>query len=188
MELTRLKEILDLTPAKTVIAEAKTKPIDGIVSIVEDALGDLNDKLGKGGALATLMKETGASKLDIVINKTGKNVLRQINDLTAEYKFAIERLMVEAELLVGQVDESIILEGKEFEDSAEFTDEFYGIMQDITKMKGKMKAPRWMAWMRTTDENFGTSCESPARAAITAIGNLEAQIQDIDAEFDKIDE
>ncbi len=187
MELTRLKEILELTPAQPIVAEAKSKPIDGIVSIVEDALGDLSDKLGKGGSLATLMRDSGASKIDTVKDASGKNVLQQINALTVEYKKAIEKLMVEAELLISQLDESIILEADEFDDSAEFTEEFYGIMQDVTKMKKKMKAARWMAWMKSTDENHSTECQAKAKNAIAAVVFLEDTLKAVDDELEKAD-
>lgn len=200
MNLTRLQELTAIqNPALN--EENKIQPkaprdpehdFEGIKSIVDDALGDLSDKLGKGGSLATLMKDSGASKMDTVKDADGKNVLAQIVAKTSEFKKAIEKLMTEAEILVSQVNEGTSVAGdvlteanSDYSDSSEFTDEFYGMMESITKIKGKMKNARWMKWMKTTDSNFGTECEVPARSAISAVNTLSAQFDDIDAELDK---
>lgn len=178
MELTRLKSLLAINEAKAPVLKKNTSDFDGIKAIVEDALGDLSDKLGKGGSLSTLMKSSGADKVD-------KTVLKNIVEKTAEYKKAIERLLMDADFIISQLDEELIVEAKEFEDSAEFTDEFYGIHADVIKMKGKMKAPRWMNWMESTDTNFGTECVEPAQNAIKAVDTLARLLDEIDAEFDK---
>lgn len=82
--------------------------------------------------------------------------------------------------------ESLIQEANsDYDDSSEFTDEFYGMSQDIEKMKMKIKNPRWLKWMKVTDQNFGTDCEAPARAAIAAIGTLSTQFTDLEEELDK---
>ncbi len=88
---------------KSDLLGAKSRPIEGITSIVEDALGDLSDKLGKGGSLATLMKATGAEKLDVVKDKEGKVILQSIVAKTAEYVKDIKKLMLEAEILMAQM-------------------------------------------------------------------------------------
>ena len=82
-------------------------------------------------------------------------------------------------------DEELLLEAKEYSDSSDFTDEFYGIVQQVAKMKQAMKNQRWMNWMKITDDNFGTDTQTPARSAITAINSLDAQLSDIDDELDK---
>jgi hypothetical protein len=185
MELTRLKELME-SRSSTLAEESKhDKAFNGIRGVVEDALADLSDKLGKGGNLATLMKDSGASKLDTVKDSDGKNVLKQIMELTATYKKAVEKLMTEAEMLVMQVNEGQLNEGKDYADSAEFTDEFYSLFDLTTKMKTIMKNPRWMKWMKTTDNNSGVETEDPALGAIDALNNLEAQLRDVDAELDK---
>ena len=188
MELTRLKE---LTAAKTVVetkVEQKNRAdIDGIREIVEDALGDLKDKLGKGGSLSELMRTSGASKLDKIKGEDGKTVLQAITTLTAAYVSQIEKLMTEADLMVSQMSEGLIEEAKEYSDSSEFTDEFFGMSQQIAKMKQQMKNPRWLEWMKTTDTNFATDCETPARDAIESINNLDRDFKAIEDEFDKAD-
>lgn len=180
MKLTQLQSLLAINEAKAPAPASKknTSDFDGIKAIVEDALGDLSDKLGKGGSLSTLMKSSGADKVD-------KTVLKNIVEKTAEYKKAIERLLMDADFIISQLDEELITEGKEFEDSAEFTDEFYGIHQDVMKLKGKMKAPRWMSWMKSTDANFSTECVEPAKNAIRTVDELSRLLDEIDAEFDK---
>ena len=110
MELTRLKELLEsaqTAQAAEVLQEGAkhTKDFDGIRGIVDDCIADLREKIGKGGMLATLMKESGASKLDTVKDADGKNVLNQIIAKTTEYTKAIEKLMTEAEILISQVNE-----------------------------------------------------------------------------------
>ena len=61
------------------------------------------------------------------------------------------------------VYESMLAEASsDYSDSSDFTDEFYGMSQDIEKMKSKIKNPRWLKWMKVTDQNFGTDCEAPA--------------------------
>lgn len=83
--------------------EAKSKPIDGLSDIVKDAVGDLSDKLGKGGSLALLMKATGADKLDVVKDKEGKVILQAIVSKTNDYVKDITKLMTEVELLMAQM-------------------------------------------------------------------------------------
>jgi hypothetical protein len=174
-------------------AKSATSDFDGIRGIVEDALGDLSDKLGKGGSLSTLLKSSGAAKLDTVKDADGKNIEKQIVALTTDYKKAITKLLMEAELLVSQVQEgqgsgsgSVLLEAKsDYGTSGEFTDEFFGLFDHVNKLKAVIKAPRWMEYMKTTDTNFGTDTAEPAASAISALNSLDAALRDIDAEFDK---
>lgn len=273
MQLTRLQELLATTEAEHKLEEGKKHYSDfqGMMRVVDDCLDDLKDKLGKGGSLATLFKESGASKLDTHKDDEGKNVLAQVIAKTMEYTKLMSKLMTEAEILISQTGEAVLKEddlseakelsaaekktvgwyivdpdgdnagyrdsktgkakaerecedsnkGKprgerskvvygympagngdvkklpapmyedqlneaaDYDDSSEFTEEFYKMEAQITDIKGRMKNPRWMSWMKTTDSNFGTECEAPARAAIQAIGTLQAQMSDLDAEFDK---
>lgn len=279
MELTRLKELMSVRPSAesldesvTLVEASSADAFDGIRDFVTDSLADLNDSLGKGGTLAKLFKSSGAAKLDKKRDTDGKTISAQIVAKTAEFKKDIEDLMLEAELIMSQLDESEELDEAKFElspalvkkgyshkdvgyyivepdgstsgphktmkkaekehasavkmnavnsknkikfgveghagfkklaepvaeslmeatassydDSAEFTEEFFGMSSDIDKMKAKMKNPRWMAWMKTTDSNYGTDCQTPARAAISAINSLNAQFNDIDTELDAAD-
>lgn len=187
MKLNLLSSLLE---SRESIDEGKKSDADfaGISAVITDALDDLTDKLGKGGSLNALMKSSGASKYDTIKDKGGKTIVAQINTLTAEYKSAIKKLMTEAEVLVGQMNESMLTEvnvSNKYDDSSEFTDEFYGLSDHINKLKKAMKAPRWLSYFRTTDTNYGTSMETPARQAISALTDLETQFFDIDQEFQK---
>lgn len=74
----------------------------------------------------------------------------------------------------------------DYKDSADFTDEFYGIMSDIQELKKIMKSPRWLRWMSSTDENFNTSTVKHAKEAIFALSKMEESLNKIDTEFDSV--
>jgi hypothetical protein len=77
-------------------------------------------------------------------------------------------------------------EAKQYSDSGEFTDEFYDLFAQVTKMKKVMKHPKWIEYMRATDRNSDTMTEGSARDAIKAITDLEDNLKDIDREFDRL--
>lgn len=180
-------------PVQVVEAKSAASDFDGIRSVVEDSLADLHDKVE---ALMELAKSTGAMKLDTVKDKDGMTVFKKIKKLADDAQ-QIKKLMTEAEAMVmqvaeGQVDEGdALLEGKNYDDSAEFTEEFYGVVQKVNDIKRVVKAPRFMGWMKSTDHNFGplggededdmdadaagtppTSCESVAREVIEDVDSL----------------
>lgn len=175
-------------PVQVVEAKSAASDFDGIRSVIEDSLADLHDKVA---ALMDLAKSTGADKLDTVKDKDGHTVFRKIDRLTRDYKAAMEKLMTEAEAMVMQVAESqvdegeALLEGKNYEDSAEFTEEFYGVVQKVNDIKRVVKAPRFMGWMKVTDHNFDTSCEEMGQAVISAVDALHTAVHTLEAEIDK---
>ena len=197
MELTRLKELMAPRIDESVITEASKKQeadFDKIQDAVDLALKDLQLELGKGGDLAALFKESGASKLDTYKDADGKNVLTQIHLKVAAFKKDIGSLMSEAGVLVNQAqmsegiemdDEDLLLEAKEYSDSSAFSDELFDLKKQVAGIQGVMKNPRWMNWMKITDTNFGTDTQTPASSAITAINSLDAQLSDLDNELDK---
>ncbi|WP_407307855.1 hypothetical protein [Acinetobacter sp.] len=75
-------------------------------------------------------------------------------------------------------------EARGYSDSGEFTDEFYDLFAQVTKMKKVMKNQKWIDYMKLTDFNMDTSCETPARDAIKAVVALEDALNQIDREFD----
>lgn len=109
MSLTRLQQLIEAAKynVNEPVLEAKSplSDFDGIRSVVEDSLADLCDKLCSGGALHSLMKETGADKLDTVKDKDGHTVMKKLDKLTSEYKKSVEKLLMEAETMVSQVAE-----------------------------------------------------------------------------------
>lgn len=86
---------------------------------------------------------------------------------------------------INEANGGFFTEAKGYSDSGEFTDEFYDLFTQSTKMKKVMKNPKWIEYMRLTDFNMGTSTVDLARDAIKAIVALEAALQAIDKEFDK---
>lgn len=185
-------------PAQVVEAKSTASDFDGIRSVVEDSLADLHDKVS---ALMELAKSSGAVKLDTVKDKQGMTVFKSIEKLTKDYKAAMEKLMTEAEAMVmqvaeGQVDQdAALLEGKNYDDSAEFTEEFYGVVQKVNDIKRVVKAPRFMGWMKSTDHNFGPlspsedgegepmagqTCESVAREVIESVDSLAEHLNTLE--------
>lgn len=173
--------------------EARNRAADfnGIQSIVSDSLGDLSDKVAM---LMDLAKETGATRLDTVKDKDGLTVFKKIDRITRDYTSAMQKLMAEAEVMIMQVVESRddlidsmieanhqrLTEAKNYDDSAEFTDEFFGVVQKVNDIKRVVKAPRFMNWMKATDHNLDTdgeeSCESLGKAVIESTNDLAAKL------------
>ena len=171
-----------------VMVEAKSHSSDfeGIRSVIEDSLADLQDKVE---ALMDLAKATGAIKLDTVKDKDGHTVFKKIAKLAADAQ-QIKKLMGEAEMMVmqvaeGQVDEGQpLLEGKDYGDSAEFTEEFYGVVGKVNDIKRVVKAPRFMNWMKVTDHNYDCNCEQLGRAVIDATDALHKAIHELEDSLD----
>lgn len=182
-------------------AKSAASDFDGIRSVIEDSLADLQDKVE---ALMDLAKSTGAVKLDTVKDKDGHTVFKKIQKLCSDAQ-QIKKLMTEAETMVmqvaeGQVDEgSALLEAKNYNDSSDFTEEFYGIMQKVNDIKSVVKAPRFMGWMKSTDHNFGPglaepedgmdddgepavgqSCEEVAKEVIMSVDSLASQLNKLE--------
>lgn len=175
------------------VNEARNRAADfnGIQSIVSDSLSDLSEKVE---LLMDLAKDTGAARLDTVKDKDGLTVFKKIDRITRDYTSAMQKLMAEAEVMIMQVVESRddlidsmieanhqrLTEGKNYDDSAEFTDEFYGIVQKVNDIKRVVKAPRFMNWMKATDHNFGTggeeSCVTLGGAVIESTNDLAAKL------------
>lgn len=61
---------------------------------------------------------------------------------------------------------------KEYGDSAEFTDEFYTVLEIVT-------SERWKDWMKVSDDNWGTNVQPQAE-------KIEKAILDIDKQFDEV--
>jgi hypothetical protein len=59
-----------------------------------------------------------------------------------------------------------VLEAKEYEDSAEFTDDMTTIEAEIIKIKKIIVSPQWGAWMKITDQNYDTNCVESTRKTV----------------------
>ena len=99
----RLRELAALfQPPKQPVIEAKNKTSDfeGIQHVVQDALADLHDKLGTGGAVEALLDATDLSDLDKIKDKDGHTILGKLNALTVAYAKDVEKLLTEVELML----------------------------------------------------------------------------------------
>lgn len=99
-----IKKVEPAQMGEEVVLEAKSaaSDFDGIRSVMEDSMADLHDKVE---ALLQLAKETGAMKLDTVKDKEGHTVFKKIEKLTKDYKGAMDKLLLQAEMMVMQVAE-----------------------------------------------------------------------------------
>lgn len=62
----------------------------------------------------------------------------------------------------------------EFEDSAEFTDEFFGTLEKVFE---KINSRRWKNWMKMTDQNYPTHTVAALEDVKRALKKLEAEIE-----------
>lgn len=85
------------------------------------------------------------------------------------------------DLEIATVSEDVITEAKEYEDSADFTNDFTMISDELNKIKKIMNTAKWKAWLKVTDENYATNCVSKGQAAAKAV---DAAVKAY-AEFDK---
>jgi hypothetical protein len=77
-----------------------------------------------------------------------------------------------------------LLEGKDYSDSAEFTEEFYGMISKVNDIKRIVKAPRFMNWMKVTDHNFDTTCVEGGKAVVAAVDALHSAVNDLENQLD----
>ena len=88
-------------------------------------------------------------------------------------------------MLIKEVGPGFFNEAKHYNDSGEFSDEFYDLFMQVTKMKKIMKHPKWVEYMRAFDRENSSNTEASARDVIKAVTELEDNLQDIDREFDR---
>jgi hypothetical protein len=87
-------------------------------------------------------------------------------------------------MLIKEAGPGFFSEAKHYNDASEFSDEFYDLFAQVTKMKKVMKNPKWIEYMRAYDRMHNTMTEGSAKDAIKAITDLEDHLKDIDREFD----
>ena len=108
-ELNRLRELAALfrPRAEQVVEEASPgslNALDGIRSVVDDAIGDLEDKLGHDGALEHLLEKNGlGNKLFISHLASG---LREYKKETTRILGEIEKMLVELEMQGDEISDS----------------------------------------------------------------------------------
>jgi hypothetical protein len=111
--MNRLRELGALLQPKQVIEVTEssstkmTSDFDGLKSVVQDALDDLHDKLGEGGALETLMDKSALTDKDVHHDKDGATILHRLAVRTEQYKKEITALLTEAEIMFVSMNESV---------------------------------------------------------------------------------
>ena len=101
-DLYRLRELAALLKPPIVEAtKTHNQNFEGIKSIVDDCLADLEDKLGAGGAIETLLDKTGLSDLDNKKDADGKRMLERLALRTGQYAKEVQKIMVEIELMLA---------------------------------------------------------------------------------------
>ena len=103
-ELTRLRELAALFRPKVAPIQEEVSALasfDGITAIVNDALGDLADKLGEGGSLETLLDKQNLSGLDSLKDGDGKTMLSRLAIRTAQYTKEVNDVLLEIELMLS---------------------------------------------------------------------------------------
>lgn len=65
----------------------------------------------------------------------------------------------------------------EYQDSAEFTNDFYTVHDQLTKMQELVNSEKWVAWMNITDENYMTSCAAESENFAEALNQAVAIFQ-----------
>jgi len=89
-------------------------------------------------------------------------------------------------MLIKEAGAGFFSEAKQYNDAGEFSDEFYDLFAQVTKMKKIMKHPKWMEYMRTLDRTGGSMAVGSAQDAIKAVTDLEDHLKDIDREMDRL--
>lgn len=168
MNLSRLQELSGLiVPAQ--VQEAKkpsTSDFHSVLDFVNDSLADLTDALGKDGTLSKLVDGAKMAAITRSVAAFKKDIEAKLTD-------------IEVDMMAGEAEdlkEGLIVEGKDYEDSGDFTDELFTVADHINKMKQIVRQPRWMNWMRVTDDNFGTSA-----AALNQ--DFTAKLKEVDTAF-----
>lgn len=100
-EITQIAALLRPRPVQIEEAQTLTAGFDGVKSIVEGALGDLEDKLGKAGALELLLNKHGLSDLDNKKDKNGETMLERLQSKTEAFKKEVEDTLLELELMIA---------------------------------------------------------------------------------------
>lgn len=106
-DLTRLRELAALfRPPTRSINENSQSPIeafDGIKKIVEEAIEDLESKIGEDGALDSLLSKHNISDLDTFVDRDGVTMAERLAIRTKQYKREVNDIFLELELMLASL-------------------------------------------------------------------------------------
>lgn len=63
-------------------------------------------------------------------------------------------------------------DGEEFKDSADFTEDFFGMVDELKTMKVELTKTKWRKWMEDTDSSFATSTASLFNESVQKMNDL----------------
>lgn len=84
--------------------------------------------------------------------------------------------------------DEVIDESQEYEDSSEFTAEFYSLFSKLEEVKKIVQSAKFKHWMQATDTNFSTDVMSLVPSVEEGITALEASLKALEEEISKADE
>ena len=82
-----------------------------------------------------------------------------------------------------KLDES----AEEYDDSAEFTDAWTGAEADFDKVFKVINDPRFLNWMKITDDNYGTRCAAAFHGIKTALDSAKDSFDALADEIEQAD-
>lgn len=194
--LAALSALIKKDDTISVVSEARdaSADFDGIKSVIADNFADLEDNLGKSGKLVELMKSTGVDKLDVHEDESGRTIAGRIEEAMkaiVKAKRSIMSALDEMELMVVSVpkktdeglNESVLTEGRTYDDSSEFTEDLHSVGGKILDLKKLIRQPRWMQWMEVTDHNFNTTTVAFNKELHDKLVALDGAYNNLEAEL-----
>lgn len=73
----------------------------------------------------------------------------------------------------------------EYEGSVDFTNDMTDVDAAIRKIEGTIHTAKWEAWMKITDQNFGTDCAEAQNKVEVAYREFQTAWDDLMDEIDK---
>lgn len=78
-------------------------------------------------------------------------------------------------------------ESAEYEDSSEFTDDWLDAKDHFEKAHKIVSDPKFKAWMKITDQNYGTDCEEALRSILGGMETAKEGWDDLDNQMEQAD-
>lgn len=73
----------------------------------------------------------------------------------------------------------------EYEGSIEFTHDMDEVQSGLAKIEGTIHTDKWAAWMKVTDQNYGTDCVGVQHRVEAAYREFQTAWEDLMDELDK---
>jgi hypothetical protein len=99
MQFTHLRSMAALFQPPKNVTESHSSNFDGLKQIVNEAMEDLESKLGKNGVLEAMMKSSGLDAHDTFKDHDGYTILQRLQTRTQQYQDEIEKGLEELEVM-----------------------------------------------------------------------------------------